>query len=93
MCFPKKQGKVKKRVVWGIEVAEELQWKGWQLGQEITKNLVLKNLSFKIQKMKYRYKCEGSETQSLSPKACTLKKKKKPLKCHKIRRVYKTYAV
>nr|XP_019597442.1 PREDICTED: cilia- and flagella-associated protein 65 [Rhinolophus sinicus] len=54
MCFPKKQGKVKKRVVWGIEVAEELQWKGWQLGQEITKNLVLKNLSFKIQKMKYR---------------------------------------
>lgn len=66
---------MKKRVVWGIEVAEELQWKGWQLGQEITKNLVLKNLSFKIQKMKYRYKYEGSETQSLSPKARTLKNK------------------
>ncbi|KAM5267433.1 cilia- and flagella-associated protein 65 isoform 1-T1 [Hipposideros larvatus] len=54
MCFSKKQEKVKKRVVWGIEVAEELQWKGWELGKEITKNLVLKNLSFKTQKMKYR---------------------------------------
>lgn len=55
VCFPKKQKKVKKRVIWGIEVAEELQWKGWELGKEITKNLVLKNLSLKIQKMKYRY--------------------------------------
>eukprot|EP00069_Balaena_mysticetus_P020997 bmy_13368T0 len=53
-CFPKKQDKVKKRVIWGIEVAEELQWKGWELGKEITKNLVLKNLSLKIQKIKYR---------------------------------------
>ncbi|XP_037379967.1 cilia- and flagella-associated protein 65 [Talpa occidentalis] len=54
VCFPKRQEKVKKKVVWGIEVAEELQWKGWELGKEITKNLVLKNLSFKTQKMKYR---------------------------------------
>ncbi|ELK17194.1 Coiled-coil domain-containing protein 108 [Pteropus alecto] len=54
VCFPKKQKKVKKRVIWDIEVAEELQWKGWKLGTEITKNLVLKNLSLKIQKMKYR---------------------------------------
>nr|XP_036872459.1 cilia- and flagella-associated protein 65 isoform X2 [Manis javanica] len=53
-CFPRKQDKVKKRVMWGIEVAEELQWKGWELGKEITKNLALKNLSLKIQKMKYR---------------------------------------
>lgn len=46
---------MKKRVIWGIEVAEELLWKGWELGKEVTKNLALKNLSFKIQKMKYRY--------------------------------------
>ncbi|XP_046498897.1 cilia- and flagella-associated protein 65 isoform X4 [Equus quagga] len=59
ICFPKKQDKVRKRVVWGIEVAEELQWKGWELGKEITKNLVLKNLSLQIQKMKYRYQYEG----------------------------------
>lgn len=69
MCSSKKQDKVKKRVVWGIEVAEELLWKGWELGKEITKNLVLKNLSLKTQKMKYRYKYEGSETQPLSPQA------------------------
>ncbi|KAB0379834.1 hypothetical protein FD755_007618 [Muntiacus reevesi] len=54
VCFPKKQDKVKKRVIWDIEVAEELQWKGWVLGKEITKHLVLKNLSLKIQKIKYR---------------------------------------
>ena len=78
LCFPKKQDKVKKRVIWDIEVAEELQWKGWVLGKEITKNLVLKNLSLKIQKIKYRYQYEGSETKSLSPqplKAATLKNK------------------
>lgn len=67
VCFPKKQKKVKKRVIWGIEVAEELQWKGWELGKEITKNLVLKNLSLKIQKMNYRYEYKGSDTRSLSP--------------------------
>ncbi|KAF6113167.1 cilia and flagella associated protein 65 [Phyllostomus discolor] len=54
MCFPRKQDRMKKRVIWGIEVAEELLWKGWELGKEVTKNLALKNLSFKIQKMKYR---------------------------------------
>lgn len=59
ICFPKKQDKVRKRVVWGIEVAEELEWKGWELGKETTKNLVLKNLSLQIQKMKYRYQYEG----------------------------------
>uniref|UniRef100_A0A673TA59 Cilia and flagella associated protein 65 n=1 Tax=Suricata suricatta TaxID=37032 RepID=A0A673TA59_SURSU len=54
ICCPKKQDKSKKRVIWGIEVAEELQWKGWTLGKEVTKNLTLKNLSLKIQKVKYR---------------------------------------
>lgn len=62
ICITKKQNDVKKRVVWGIEVAEELQWKGWELGKETTRNLVLKNLSLKIQKIKYRYKKEGPRT-------------------------------
>lgn len=91
-CFPKKQDKVKKRVIWGIEVAEELQWKGWELGKEITKNLVLKNLSLKIQKIKYRYQYERSETKPLSlqaPKAATLKKHTFKMS-YKTRRGYKT---
>ncbi|XP_035294734.1 cilia- and flagella-associated protein 65 isoform X2 [Cricetulus griseus] len=50
----KKQTDPKKRVFWGIEVVEELQWKGWELGKESTRNLALKNLSLKIQKIKYR---------------------------------------
>ncbi|XP_023366136.1 cilia- and flagella-associated protein 65 [Otolemur garnettii] len=53
-CFQRKQDIVKKRVIWGIEVAEELHWKGWELGKETTRNLVLKNLSLKTQKMTYR---------------------------------------
>uniref|UniRef100_A0A8D0P9N9 Cilia and flagella associated protein 65 n=1 Tax=Sus scrofa TaxID=9823 RepID=A0A8D0P9N9_PIG len=85
LCLLKKQEKMKKRVVWGIEVAEELQWKGWELGKEITKNLVLKNLSWKIQKIKYRYQYEGSETKPLSPKPPKkplFKKQTVHLKCH-----------
>ncbi|XP_011787627.1 PREDICTED: coiled-coil domain-containing protein 108 [Colobus angolensis palliatus] len=54
MHSPKKQQRVKKRVIWGIEVAEELHWKGWELGKETTRSLVLKNRSLKLQKMKYR---------------------------------------
>ncbi|XP_033086089.1 cilia- and flagella-associated protein 65 isoform X2 [Trachypithecus francoisi] len=54
MHSPKKQERVKKRVIWGIEVAEELHWKGWELGKETTRSLVLKNRSLKLQKMKYR---------------------------------------
>ncbi|KAM5228716.1 cilia- and flagella-associated protein 65 [Ctenodactylus gundi] len=54
MCYPKKPDRMKKRIIWGIEVAEELQWKGWELGKETSRNLVLKNLSLKTQKMKYR---------------------------------------
>ncbi|RUS91152.1 hypothetical protein EGW08_001065, partial [Elysia chlorotica] len=38
----------------GIEVLDKLVWKGWDQGKEITKNLVLKNLSVKTLKMKYR---------------------------------------
>lgn len=66
MHSPKKQERVKKRVIWGIEVAEELHWKGWELGKETTRNLVLKNRSLKLQKMKYRYQYKGSRTQCQS---------------------------
>ncbi|XP_076787765.1 cilia- and flagella-associated protein 65 isoform X3 [Arvicanthis niloticus] len=54
ICFIRKRNDSKKRVIWGIEVAEELHWKGWELGKEITRTLVLKNLSLKTQKIKYR---------------------------------------
>ncbi|XP_023578883.1 cilia- and flagella-associated protein 65 isoform X2 [Octodon degus] len=54
VCSSRKQDRVKKRVFWGIEVAEELQWKGWELGKETSRNLILKNCTLKIQKMKYR---------------------------------------
>ncbi|XP_048200691.1 cilia- and flagella-associated protein 65 isoform X2 [Perognathus longimembris pacificus] len=53
-CGPKKRERVIKRIFWGIEVAEELKWRGWELGKETTRNLVLKNLSSKIQRIKYR---------------------------------------
>ncbi|XP_069872977.1 cilia- and flagella-associated protein 65 isoform X3 [Dipodomys merriami] len=53
-CSPKKLERVIKRIFWGIEVAEELKWKDWDLGKETTRNLILKNVSMKIQRMKYR---------------------------------------
>lgn len=55
VCVMRRQTDVKKRVIWGIEVAEELHWRGWELGKETTRTLVLKNLSLKTQKIKYRY--------------------------------------
>ncbi|XP_074047437.1 cilia- and flagella-associated protein 65 isoform X2 [Macrotis lagotis] len=51
----RKQGKVKKMVCWGIQVVESLIWKNWELGKEFTKNLTLKNLNMKAQKLKYRF--------------------------------------
>ncbi|XP_043852035.1 cilia- and flagella-associated protein 65 [Dromiciops gliroides] len=53
-CIRKKQSKVKKEVFWGIQVVESLVWKNWELGKEITKNLTLKNINMKTQKLKYR---------------------------------------
>ncbi|XP_065606522.1 cilia- and flagella-associated protein 65 [Cyrtonyx montezumae] len=44
----------KKGTFWGIEVAETLQWRGWELGKEIIKYLVLKNVHEKTQKLSYR---------------------------------------
>ncbi|XP_032755649.1 cilia- and flagella-associated protein 65-like [Rattus rattus] len=59
LCVVRKQQDMKKRVIWGIEVPEELHWKGWELGKETTRTLILKNLSLKTQKLKYRYQNEG----------------------------------
>ncbi|NXF92889.1 CFA65 protein, partial [Eubucco bourcierii] len=44
----------KKGVFWGIEVAETLRWRGWELGKETIKHLVLKNVHEKTQKLSYR---------------------------------------
>lgn len=38
----------------GIEVPNKLLWKGWEQGKEHTRNLVLKNLSVKTKKLKYK---------------------------------------
>ncbi|OXB77110.1 UNVERIFIED_CONTAM: hypothetical protein H355_007757 [Colinus virginianus] len=44
----------KKGTFWGIEVAEMLQWRGWELGKEMIKHLVLRNVHEKTQKLSYR---------------------------------------
>jgi hypothetical protein len=38
----------------GIEVSQGLMWQGWEPGREYTKNLTLKNVKVKTQKLKYR---------------------------------------
>ena len=38
----------------GIEVVRGLTWKGWEPGGEYTKNVVLKNVNVKTQKLKFR---------------------------------------
>ncbi|NXX38306.1 CFA65 protein, partial [Tricholaema leucomelas] len=53
-----KMKKKKKGVFWGIEVAKTLRWRGWELGKEMIKHLVLKNVHEKTQKLSYR--CVGS---------------------------------
>lgn len=59
--FPKqsaRKSKKKKGVFWGIEVAETLRWHGWELGKEMIKHLILKNVHEKTQRLSYR--CVGS---------------------------------
>ncbi|NXC20444.1 CFA65 protein, partial [Corythaeola cristata] len=46
--------KKKKSIFWGIEVAETLRWRGWELGKETIKHLILKNVHEKTQKLSYR---------------------------------------
>ena len=40
---------------YGIEVTQAVTWQGWQPGREYTKNILLKNVLFKTQKLKYKY--------------------------------------
>lgn len=40
----------------GIEVVEKIVWQGWEPGREYTKNIVLKNVKVRTQKIKYRYR-------------------------------------
>ena len=42
----------------GIEVINEIVWQGWEPGREYTKNIILKNVNVKTQKIKYRYICD-----------------------------------
>ncbi|ESO88046.1 hypothetical protein LOTGIDRAFT_219687 [Lottia gigantea] len=37
----------------GIEVVDGVVWQGWEPGQEYTKNIILKNVKVKTQKLKY----------------------------------------
>ena len=39
---------------YGIEVAERVVWQGWEPGREYTRNIILKNVKVKTQKIKYR---------------------------------------
>ncbi|XP_071792552.1 cilia- and flagella-associated protein 65-like [Asterias amurensis] len=41
----------------GIEVVKGLTWKGWEPGGEYTKNVVLKNVNVKTQKLKFSSPC------------------------------------
>ena len=40
---------------YGIEVLNSIVWQGWEPGREYTKNIVLKNVNVKTQKVKYKY--------------------------------------
>ncbi|NXD06142.1 CFA65 protein, partial [Nothocercus nigrocapillus] len=50
----RRKAKEKKAVFWGIEVAETLSWHGWELGKEMIKHLILKNIHGRTQKLSYR---------------------------------------
>ena len=43
-----------KASVQGVEVTESCVWQGWQPGREYSKNIVLKNVRVKTQKLKYK---------------------------------------
>ena len=38
----------------GIEVIDSIVWQGWEPGREYTKNITLKNVKVKTQKIKYK---------------------------------------
>ena len=39
---------------YGIEVVNGVTWQGWEPGGEYTKQIVLKNVQIKTQKLKYK---------------------------------------
>lgn len=43
-----------KQVIHGIEVSQQVVYHGWEPGKEYTKNIVLKNVAVKTQKLKFR---------------------------------------
>lgn len=61
-----RKGRKKKGLFWGIEVAETLRWRGWELGKETIKHLILKNVHEKTQKLSYR--CVASFLLLLLPR-------------------------
>ena len=38
----------------GIEVVSGVTWQGWEPGREYNKNIILKNVRVKTQKLKYK---------------------------------------
>ena len=59
--------------VWGIDCAESLEWRGWEPGGEYVRSLVVKNVSTKVLKVKYKlpatkyFSMEFPEAIKLSP--------------------------
>ena len=59
--------------VWGIDCAESLEWRGWEPGGEYVRSLVVKNVSTKTLKVKYKlpatkyFSMEFPEPIKLSP--------------------------
>lgn len=59
--------------VWGIDCAESLEWRGWEPGGEYVRSLVVKNVSTKSLKVKYKlpatkyFSMEFPEPIKLSP--------------------------
>jgi hypothetical protein len=59
--------------VWGIDCVEDLEWRGWEPGGEYVRSLVVKNVSTKTLKVKYKlpatkyFSMEFPEPIKLSP--------------------------
>lgn len=59
--------------VWGIDCAESLEWRGWEPGGEYVRSLLVKNVSTKTLKVKYKlpatkyFSMEFPEPIKLSP--------------------------
>ncbi|OWF45565.1 hypothetical protein KP79_PYT24425 [Mizuhopecten yessoensis] len=49
-----RQMSLSKMNYYGIEVIDSIVWQGWEIGREYTKNIILKNVHIKTQKVKYK---------------------------------------